>query len=202
MGLKKTSTFFSKRYNGVPLSRGMPGMVGYLRVHPQALTCRARHLAMTSRGLRRGAVQEEGNGLRHATAGCCGRRWAPRDRGGMGHRGGAHAAAAAARGLGSSAPRGDLGEVDLRSWGFKSRASVLEILATDRQISQQMSFRFCFVLGPTTSRRVATRSIMRACILPRSVGSCLPGVPRLHYHDSSYCPKLFALILMAPTPAP
>ena len=198
-------------------------MVGYLRVHPQALTCRARHLAMTSRGLRRGAVQEEGNGmpprLRHATAGCCQNRMllssiflsrsavGGRKRGGMGHRGGAHAAAAAARGLGSSAPRGDLGEVDLRSWGFKSRASVLEILATDRQISQQMSFRFCFVLGPTTSRRVATRSIMRACILPRcilprSAGSCLPGVPRLHYHDSSDCPKLFALILMAPTPAP
>ena len=42
-----------------------------------------------------------------------------------------------ARFLSSNAGLGDFG-----LWGFKSRQDILEALTTDRQISQQMSFRY------------------------------------------------------------
>ena len=42
-----------------------------------------------------------------------------------------------ARFLNSNAGLGDFG-----LWGFKSRQDILEALTTDRQISQQMSFRY------------------------------------------------------------
>ena len=49
-----------------------------------------------------------------------------------------------ARGMASSAQHGDPDDygVDMTSWGFKRRDSVLEILEVDRQTSQAMSFRW------------------------------------------------------------
>jgi len=87
------------------------------------------------------------------------------------------AGAGATRFLSSSADGGDdnLGD-DFGRWGFKSRDEVLRILAADRQVSQQMSFRYarteirarCLLAEIGDYGETSTRAHARARPRPRA----------------------------------
>ncbi len=102
------------------------------------------------------------------------------------------AGAGAARFLSSSADGGDnnLGD-DFVRWGFKSRDEVLRILAADRQVSQQMSFRYAPV-------EIRVRCLPAEASVARRAHAHTPAHARSH--TRSHTRALFAPLHSLPPP--